>query len=267
MASNTRRSQLLTPSPSPSISNQEQGLSPLCRQPCNPWTNLQKVTLMLLVENYRTSWKTTRLVFNETFKQEIPSRYGLSTNALRTYYWGLKRGLYTIRGDWHFLKDAATQILDAKLNVVDLVSAPSNREVGEPRRDSIVPDGPRPPDNSLDLYTQLIGYVQAGDPEATKSVLTENANESTRETPLPSIARKSDQSSLPSKQDDAEIPLLGFRAFSNTSQGLNSRDGFLAGVFHAGVDMIQPDPSSSANRHLVFRHVERGNKNFSPFIR
>ena len=276
MASSTRRSQLLTPSPSPTISSHEEDWSPLDRQPSNPWTNLQKVTLVLLIENYRTSWTTTKLVFNETFKQEIPSRFGLSQNALRTYYWGIKRGSYTICGDWQFLKNAATEILDAKLNVVNLVSAQNDTEAGDPARDVTVLDRAHPPDSSLDLYTQLMEHIREdehflpspeGDAETIESILAENANESVRKAPVPFRAWKLDHSSLPFKQDNQKIPLLGFRAFSNISQGLNSRDGFMAGVFHAGMDIIQPDPSSSANKHLVFRHVERGNRNLSPFIR
>ena len=276
MTANTRHRQLLTPSPSPTISSLEHGLSPLDRQPSNPWTNLQKMILMLLVENYRTSWTTTRRIFNEIFRQEIPSRYGLTTNALRTYYWGMKRGIYIIRGEWHYLKDAATQVLDAKLNVVNLVSAQKDIDVGEPGTDVVVPDDTIPPDHSLDLYTQLMEHIhedehawpsQAGDVKTTESVVTKDANEGSRKPPVPSVAQKTDQSSLPSKPDGAKIPLLGFRAFSNISQGLNSRDSFLAGAFHAGIEMVQPDPSSSANKHLVFRHVERGNKNLSPFIR
>ena len=177
-----------------------------------------------------------------------------------------------IRGNWNFLKNNAIQILDAKLNVIDLVSGPKDVGMGEPRKDGVVRDNTQPPNDSSDLYTQLIENIhdaspgQAGDVEAMESVPIANTNEiqSTSQSlsPAPELAR----SSLPLKQDSTKVPLLGFRAFANNSQGLNTREGFLAGLFNAGLDISQPDPSSGANRHLVFRHVERGNINLSPFI-
>lgn len=261
-------------SPSSSLSD------PLSSLPKNPWSNLQKETLLILVEEYQANWKTVKQVFNDIYQQEIPSPMGLTEKALRTYYWGIKRGRSRINGQRSILRAVAIDLIQERLSnrnlscdVGDIYTKASDDEAFtfkavDPRlqaRESFTLLY-----KELINYTQITSKVQSGLPSIVQD---QNIMISPSETHVaalsptssPNRSSKSVKAFRPLNAND--YPLLGFRAFSDKSQGLNAREGFLAGRFHGGDNLPQPHPQSEENRHLVIGHVERNNQILSPFIR
>ena len=115
-----RRRDLLSTPPSSSKSSKSStsvyDLSPLSRPPSNKWSNLQRETLVVLVEDFKFEWKIIKIIFNDIFDDEIPSPFGVSESGLRTYYWGLQRGVYKINGERHILRAYAIDLLQKRLS-------------------------------------------------------------------------------------------------------------------------------------------------------
>lgn len=145
-----------TPSSASSAFSSAFALSP----PSNNWTYLQKVTLVLLVEALRAPWKIIRQVFNEIFQQQIPSPFGLSENALRTYYWGLRRGVCKIYGERSILRTYAIDLLKNKLGNESFNCKAKDDSVEEPDNDGVMStcaDAQQSAQHSLPpLYSQLL---------------------------------------------------------------------------------------------------------------
>ena len=254
---------------SPRLSSLNEFSSVLNRSPSNNWTNLQKETLLLLVEEYRFDWKVIRRIFNTVFQRQILCSSGLSDGALRSYYWGLKRGIYPINGEKSMLRAYATDLIQKMTGDNDHTEVVENSELGFP-----VAVAQKQAHARFLLFVDELGTYAKNHPDCASQNYLKNQTCKWQTmpkgiethhitlTPNPASAKKA----FGCNNADA-VPLLAFRAFSEASQGLNSKDGFLAGIFQAGLAIQQPDPASEQYRQLVIKHVERNNKNLSPLIR
>ena len=262
----------------------ESDLSPLDRAPNNCWSNIQKTALVLLVENYHINWKNIWRVFNHVFARVIPSARGLTEAALRSSYRKVRLGKYQIEGDQTILRADATEMLERSMQ--DLRLPCKRLTTHRAQHDGEIAMSPGSHINVQDigiphqaLKSSLldscnINFTFVHDSMAIPAQDSMNLSNSKAHLPIlkPRILTAdqgpgSELGNSSARLDSERIPLLGFRAYSANSQGRNGKEGFSAGLFHAGGYMCQPHPSSTTNRELVLRHVKRRNRNSSPFIR
>lgn len=99
----------------------------------------------------------------------------------------------------------------------------------------------------------------------------DNLHATIGENGLPTPPNSSNSKQQPMTQGPKRLPRVAFRTFSDSSQGLNSIDGFLAGSFtdsQTSTQTIQlpPSPDDTFYLHEAARHVARVHTGSTPFI-
>ena len=189
--------------------------------------DLQNYVVLLLLENvYTNSWAEGTKVFNRYFQEQIGVSTQLSEGALRTMHRQVKGKFDYPLGEWQALRislEKTAQSIGLELQV-------------------------KHPNHGLDHTT--LSTARNEDPVLGRA-LFQPFDEQNHGIPTPP------QSPRIRHKKTFKFPRLGFRAFNDRNQGLNSYTKFQAGMFYSQNIGKPPHVSSRLYRHYARRHADR----------
>lgn len=199
------------------------------RKPNHQWDLENYVALIILADECSNSWAEKTLIFNAYFRDQLISSIGLSEGALRSMYYKIQNLFVYPIGRWKTLK-ATLEEVAFKIGL-HLELKPHS----EPLKNNATPE-------------------TDGDCRNLPHTLARNRIHGSRS------QRKG------KKQSSRSIPKLAFRAFDETSQGINSSTHFRAGIFVNREVTSPPHPSSHLYRCDARRHIRRIHQGSTPMI-
>ncbi|KAL9102222.1 MAG: hypothetical protein Q9163_002604 [Psora crenata] len=258
----------------------------------NVWSSGQRKALRVLVEGYGNDWSDIVPVFNSYSQLSAPQARGIPKRVIRTQWNYIKRTSSRIKSTdlkasypsshaeeeniRKTLEDLAIRLgiqlrrqgknsplhiyrnmrSDRSLLADKLHSSPQtpSRLMNQDHDNGLLTPPRSQPSDSIPQVPRL-SIGRSPTRRSTKAIAT----------PPPMIIPQSPSNITPPLNGD--LPSLGFRGFSQTSQGKNGGDGFIAGAF---VDSARipacPTPNSPDFRNRANKHVGWDKDHKSPFI-
>ena len=244
----------------------------------NVWTHRQRAYLCILYSWYANPKEEKCRVFNFIFEDELQRRgfsWGLPLRTFDTQWNDLRRKNYLV--EKHVFSDIGTELGEAKSIIEDIAQVIGIRLVSKkPRRiksDYILWPKPRSNDvqatSKNDAHLDKQAFQYGDDTNTSPATPVSPARRSSQHscgqrvlrTPPPTPNNRSQQ------QHVREIPQLLFRAWNADSMGINSPEGFVAGMWAsdptASRNVSRLDPETF-NKYARW-HFER-EKQATPFI-
>lgn len=254
------------------------------------WTLEEKITLSILVQRYHSSWKDRTLIFNTYFhaaESSANQRPLLSENTLRTMWWRLKNGQNsnaakdiswydTVFSDTSIAWAATRASLEAigtelGINIQKRTTTDQSLANETPRHTKVIKrkraktplsdsssegeeDGLNPLSTTRRLYTNYQTPTRRGIVQHDTGLITPpNSSQKAKRANHSDVTRR--------------LPRFAFRAFSRSSQGLNSPIGLRAGRFVESIAIPSPSSCQSPSyRDDARRHISSTPNGMTPFI-